>query len=86
MNNPFNTNENILSHFTFRINIYLFWIKANYWLINKNLVGKTPATFAFNSIPMGTTKITQPRLWAEPNGTTSGLWPGSPASRTGILP
>ncbi|WP_342305204.1 hypothetical protein [Methanolobus sp. ZRKC5] len=60
MNNPFSNNETVLYSFVFRINIFLFWIKANYWLTNSSLVVKKPTTIAFNSIPMGTTKITQP--------------------------
>lgn len=55
-----NNNETVLHYFVFRTNIFSFWAKASYWLTNYNLVANKPTMFAFNSIPMGTTKITQP--------------------------
>lgn len=60
MTGTYADNESVLHYFSFRINVFLFWIKANYWLTNKNVVAAKPTTFAFNSIPLGTTKITQP--------------------------
>ncbi|MDK2826707.1 MAG: hypothetical protein PWQ44_1887 [Methanolobus sp.] len=60
MDNLFNDKENILTYYSFRINILFFWIKANYWITSKNLFGSKHNTYAFNSIPLGKTKITQP--------------------------